>query len=156
MGRKRKLTENTKKNFTTAEKEERKRAEEKLEQFNPIPDEAPSWLNKEGKAEYDRIIGSLKELPIADLDYTQVAAYCSFYQDFVKATRKLNREPPVITAANGSKKINPAFNIKKEAQMRMQSIAATLGMTIDSRLKIVAPNKDESADDPLGDMLNGK
>lgn len=156
MGRRRKLTENTSKNFTTAEKEERQQAEERLSQFNQIPEEPPNWLDKAGKEEYRRIIDSLKQLPIADLDYNQVAAYCGFYSDFIKASRKLNREGAVIKSGNGSAKINPAFNVKKEAQTRMQSIASTLGMTIDSRLKILAPKKEELDADPLGDMLNGK
>lgn len=154
MGRRRKLTENTKKNFTKAELKERHQAEERLSQFAPIPDEPPSWLDKDGQAEYIRIIESLKQLPIADLDYNQVAAYCSFYRDFVIASNRLKKEGAVIKAGNGSTKINPAFNVKKEAQTRMQSIASTLGMTIDSRLKIIAPPEDDGSSDPFGAMLN--
>lgn len=154
MGRRRKLTVNTRKNFTKAELAERSYTEQRLSQFDPIPEDPPNWLDKEGKEEYQRIITSLKQLPISDLDYGQVAAYCSFYRDFVKASRRLNKEGSVIPTANGGTKINPAFNVKKEAQTRMQSIASTLGMTIDSRMKIISPPEDDGVQDPLGDMLD--
>lgn len=153
MGRRRKLSTNTTGNFTKEQMEEKKTAEDQLSQFNQIPDEPPNWLDKAGKEEYLRIINSLKQLPIADLDYNQVASYCGFYSDFIKASRKINREGAVIKAGNGSTKINPAFNVKKEAHTRMQSIASTLGMTIDSRLKIVAPNKEERHD-PFKEMFS--
>lgn len=153
MGRRRKLSTNTTGNFTKEEIEEKKEAEEKLSQFNPIPDEPPTWLDKPGKEEYLRIIDSLKELPIADLDYNQVAAYCGFYSDFIKASRRVAREGAVIKTSTGATKINPAFNVKKEAHTRMQSIASTIGMTIDSRLKIVAPKINVEPDDPFKELM---
>ncbi|HDF6288165.1 TPA: P27 family phage terminase small subunit, partial [Staphylococcus aureus] len=42
---------------------------------------------------------------------------------------------------------NPAFNVKEKAGIRMQQTANTLGLTIDSRLRIMVPEEKED-DDP--------
>jgi len=47
----------------------------------------------------------------------------------------------------GNKKVNPAFNVKEKAGIRMQQTANTLGLTIDSRLRIMVPEEKED-DDP--------
>ena len=84
-------------------------------------------------------------LPIADLDLGQVVAYCEFYSDFIEASDHLKDAPIVVETDKGSQ-INPWFNAKEKAHQRMQSIARTIGMTVDSRLKIIAPKQEESGD----------
>lgn len=145
-GRPRTLSHNTSKNLTKEELEEKQAEEEMLNEFPKLPKTPPSHLNKTAKKEYRRIIKSLQLLPIADLDLGQVIAYCEFYTDFVEASQKVADEGLVIEAANGDTKINPSFNAKEKAHQRMQSIARTIGMTVDSRLKIIAPKQTESGD----------
>lgn len=50
-------------------------------------------------------------------------------------------------------KINPAFNVKEKAGIRMQQTANTLGLTIDSRLRIVVPEEEEE-DDPFAQFAS--
>ncbi len=46
----------------------------------------------------------------------------------------------------GNKKVNPAFNVKEKAGIRMQQTANTFGLTIDSRLRIMVPKEKEDDD----------
>ena len=154
MGRARKLSGNTTGNYTTAQQESRKASEEGLYNLTPISVTPPNWLDDEAKREYKRIVPLLKELPIASLDYSLVNSYCSAYSDMVKASERLKEEPDIIETAHGTK-LNQNHVIKREAFKVINSVAPKLGMTIDSRLKIFTPKKEEQKDDVLGDMLNG-
>ncbi|BBD11891.1 hypothetical protein Saur10_01812 [Staphylococcus aureus] len=89
----------------------------------------------------------MQELPISNLDKAQLAQYCSFYSDFVKASLILEREDLILVDDKGNQKVNPAFNIKEKAGIRLQQTANTLGLTIDSRLRIMIPDEKED-DDP--------
>ncbi|HCD5258195.1 TPA: phage terminase small subunit P27 family, partial [Staphylococcus aureus] len=82
-----------------------------------------------------------------NLDKAQLAQYCSFYSDFVKASLILEQESLMLEDDRGNQKVNPAFNIKEKAGIRMQQTANTLGLTIDSRLRIMVPEEKEN-DDP--------
>lgn len=144
-GRPRTLSHNTSKNLTKEELAKRQVEEEMLNEFPKLPKTPPTHLNRVAKKEYRRIIKSLQLLPIADLDLGQVVAYCEFYSDFIEASDHLKDAPIVVETDKGSQ-INPWFNAKEKAHQRMQSIARTIGMTVDSRLKIIAPKQEESGD----------
>lgn len=144
-GRPRSLSQNMSKNLTKSELEQKELEEEMLNEFPKLPKTPPTHLSKVAKKEYRRIIKSLQLLPIADLDLGQVVAYCEFYADFIAASDHLKEEPIVIDTIKGTQ-INPWFNAKEKAHQRMQSIARTIGMTVDSRLKIIAPKQEESSD----------
>lgn len=145
-GRPRKLSHNTTGNFTKEQLEQKEQEEQMLSEFPKLPKTAPKSLNPIARKEYNRIKHSLQLLPIADLDLGQVVAYCEFYADFVEASQKVAEEGIVIEAVNGDTKINPSFNAKEKAHQRMQSIARTIGMTVDSRLKIITPPKEDKGD----------
>ena len=145
-GRPRVLTSNTKKNLTKDEIAKREKEESILNEFPKLPKTPPKKLEGIAKEEYLRIQPSLSMLPIADLDLGQVVAYCEFYADFIEASEEMKKEGIVITGVNGDTKINPAFNAKEKAHQRMQSIARTIGMTVDSRLKIITPSVEEKSD----------
>ncbi|WP_250130215.1 P27 family phage terminase small subunit [Jeotgalicoccus sp. WY2] len=59
----------------------------------------------------------------------------------------------VITTAHGARQ-NPLIAIQRDAHASMASIAQKLGMTIDSRLKIMTPKKEEQKHDPFKEMFN--
>lgn len=146
-GRPRTLVSNSKKNYTKEEIAQREKEEALLNEFPKIPVTPPKHLKGIAKKEYERIQPSLSMLPIADLDLGQVVAYCEFYQDFIEASEEVKKEGMIVLAMNGDTKINPAFNAKEKAHQRMQSIARTIGMTVDSRLKIITPKVEEKSDE---------
>lgn len=151
MGRTRKITENVKGNITNAEKEERKQTEKALHDLTPISVTPPDWLDDEAKKEYKRIVPLLQELPVASLDYSLVTSYCMAYSDMVRASESLKNEESIIETAHGTK-LNQNHVIKREAFKVINSVAPKLGMTIDSRLKIFTPKKEEKKD-PFKEMF---
>lgn len=152
LGRPRKLTDNVKGNITNAEKEERLKSEEQLENFTPISLTPPDWMDDIAKEEYQRIVPLLKELPIAAVDLGLVTSYCISYSDLVRASEALKEEEDIIKTANGTK-MNQYHTIRRNAMDKINSIAPKLGMTIDSRLKIVVPKKEEK-NDPFKELMN--
>ena len=151
MGRNRKLTENSKKNLTKEEKAVRQAAEQSISDLTPIDVTPPEWLDEIAKNEYLRIVPLLKELPIASLDYSLVNSYCMAYSDMVRASERLKEEDDIIETAHGTK-LNQNHVIRREAFKVINSVAPKLGMTIDSRLKIFTPKKEEKSD-PFKEMF---
>ncbi|MCO4357304.1 phage terminase small subunit P27 family [Staphylococcus agnetis] len=147
-GRPKKLLLNSNKNYTKEEIIEKERQEAELNKFSKIDVTPPDFLDDIAKEEYKRIIPHMQELPISKLDTGQIAQYCSFYSDFVKASVILEQEDLMIVDDKGNQKVNPAFNVKEKAGIRMQQTANTLGLTIDSRLRIIVPEEKED-DDPF-------
>lgn len=147
-GRPKKLLLNSNKNYTKEEIIEKERQEAELNKFSKIDVTPPDFLDDIAKEEYKRIIPHMQELPISKLDTGQIAQYCSFYSDFVKASVILEQEDIMIVDDKGNQKVNPAFNVKEKAGIRMQQTANTLGLTIDSRLRIIVPEEKED-DDPF-------
>jgi len=153
MGKPRLLVDNVKGNMNKADIEARKDAEQRMTELSPIDTEPPEHLDEIAQAEYRRIVPLLQELPIAALDYAQTSAYCQFYSNWVQATAQMKDEDMVITTAHGVR-TNPLITVQRDAHSSMQSIAQKMGLTIDSRLKIMTPKKEEQNNDPFKDFMN--
>lgn len=153
MGRPRKLIDNTLGHRTLKEIEVRKDTEQRMTELKSIDTEPPEHLDDIAQAEYRRIVPLLQELPIAALDYAQVSSYCQFYSNWMQATAQMKNQDFVITTAHGVR-ANPLIAIQRDAHASMASIAQKLGMTIDSRLKIMTPKKEEQKHDPFKEMFN--
>ena len=157
MARPRKLIDTATGNFTKEEIEQRKKEEESLYEFEKIPLSPPSWLNKEAKKEYKRIAPLLNRLPIAELDLMMVSMYCDLVSDYQAASEQAYTEGRIVeeldSQGNPKTKINEAWKLKESAAKNIRSIAGQLGMTIDSRMRIVVP-KEEEKEDPFADMMN--
>ena len=158
VGRKRTMTELSTKNFSKEEVETRKAEEKALEDFDSITLTPPVHLDMLGKKEYRRIVPLLKQLPIADLDLMMVTNYCQMYSAYVLLSTDINTNGMMIPVYDGegvetSRKVNPAFNSLIKASAELRSTCSQLGMTIDSRLKIIVP-KVEKKTDPFAEMLN--
>jgi len=157
MARPRKLIDTATGNFTKDEIRQRKEEEESLHEFEKIPLSPPAWLNKEAKQEYRRIAPLLNKLPIAELDLSMVAMYCDLVSDYIAASQQAYKEGRIIeetdSQGNPKTKINEAWRLKESAAKSIRSIAGQLGMTIDSRMRIVVPKEEEKAD-PFAELMN--
>ncbi|WP_142829036.1 phage terminase small subunit P27 family [Planococcus soli] len=149
MARKHVLLDNSRSNFTKEEMQRRLNKEKALKEFAGISKTPPTWLSVKSKKEYKRIVPLLEKLPIAALDQTLVVLYCQFYSVFLEASENL-KECGLIEA--GTNKPNPSFNAMVKASSEIRLIASQLGMTIDSRMKLVVPEKEELYD-PFKEML---
>ncbi|GKV67499.1 hypothetical protein NCCP2331_36520 [Sporosarcina sp. NCCP-2331] len=54
---------------------------------------------------------------------------------------------------NDKKKVNPEFTAMNDAARILRSVAGSLGLTIDSRMRIVVP-KDNKPNDPFAELLS--
>lgn len=153
VGRPRKTLDNQKGNLTTEKQEELKETEAKLEQLTPIQKTPPSWLTAPAKKEYKRIIVLLQELNVADLDLAMITTYCQAYADFQQATKELAKDEVVTFTERGSK-VNPWHRVKVDSYGIINSIAPKMGLTLDSRMKIMTPKPKEEVEDKFGALLD--
>ena len=70
-----------------------------------------------------------------------VSAYCQAYSDYIQATERMKQEGAVIVTERGTK-LNQNHAIKRDALAQLNSISSKLGLTVESRLKILDPKNE--------------
>ncbi|WP_241426705.1 phage terminase small subunit P27 family [Dysosmobacter acutus] len=126
-----------KKHLTKAEKEIRKKTEVKARADGIC---APDYLTDEQKREFDRIAGELKSIGImSNLDCGTLGMYLRMLDRYKALDEKLN-DPELMDDIFAYEK---TFKLWDRAISQCQSLAKSLGMTIDSRCKLVVPQKEE-------------
>lgn len=151
MARPKKLLDQQKTRRTKEVQEELKATEEALKELTPLQKTPPNFLDKVAKTEYKRIYPLLEELPIASLDLALVVMYCQTYSNYVEASKQLVREK-VVETERGSK-LSPYYTIQRDSITAMNQIAPKLGLSLDSRMKVMTPKKEVKDIDPMSDFL---
>lgn len=156
MARPRKLIDASTGKIGKAEIEARKKEEATLEEFESISFTPPSWLSAEAKKEYKRIVPLLSQLPIASLDLASVEMYCDFYAKYKRNSLAVEDEGETVIELDGrgneKSKVNPKYTVMKDAASMVRTLSGGLGMTIDSRMRIVVPKKEEVVD-PFAELM---
>ena len=132
----------------TKENEESRRDAEKLasDGFKELQKSAPQHLSSVARYEYERVSEELRKLPIRNLDRATLEMYCSWYAIYRDAEEEIQKDGIYATSQDGKlnkSKKNPAISIMSEASSHIRSCASSLGLNIDSRLKIVIPSKEK-------------
>ena len=144
------------KNLTKAEIEERRSLE-----VTPCADDLtpPSYLTAAEKRRFTKLAGQLDKIKImGETDVETLARYVSaqtLYENATKELRKLDREKPkredyeeqdnyVLMLDIWMKATETAAKLQDRYFKQAQTAAASLGLTISSRCKLVAPVKDEA------------
>ena len=151
MARPKKLLDQQKTRRTKEVQEELKATEEALKELTPLQKTPPNFLDKVAKAEYKRIYPLLEELPIASLDLALIVMYCQTYSNYIEASKQLAREK-VVETERGSK-LSPYYTIQRDSITAMNQIAPKLGLSLDSRMKVVTPKKEVKDIDPMKSFL---
>lgn len=151
MARPKKLLDQQKTRRTKEVQEELKATEEALKELTPLQKTPPNFLDKVAKAEYKRIYPLLEELPIASLDLALIVMYCQTYSNYIEASKQLAREK-VVETERGSK-LSPYYTIQRDSITAMNQIAPKLGLSLDSRMKVVTPKKEVKDIDPMESFL---
>ena len=93
----------------------------------------PSWLSKEAKAEWKRIVPILIERKtLTNADLGTVEAYCAAMGTVRQCQTIINREGVVIASPQGAKR-HPAFGIMSASMNAGRLTANELGLTPVSR-----------------------
>ncbi|AMQ71830.1 MULTISPECIES: phage terminase small subunit P27 family [Bacillus amyloliquefaciens group] len=158
MARRKQLTETLKGQITNEEREERLQQEEKLKDFSPLQENPPYWLSTMAKNEWRRIYPHIIKMPISELDSTLLAIYCNSYAQYRMALKDIMTDGQTIIEINSKgfevKKKNPSVDIMNSMSKEIRGIAGQLGLSLDSRLRIVGLNGDDDEEDLLGAMMN--
>lgn len=148
-----------KKNLTKAEIQERQEQEAQLQ---PATDniKCPSWLDKEAKKEWKRIVSDLIELGImTNIDTTSLALYCDAYSQYIKAAKSIQDDGLTIeyTNAGGSTNIvaNPNIAIANKYAQQIKSFGSEFGLSPSARLKLVVPKTDDPKEKSEEERLFG-
>lgn len=146
-GRKIKLLDNTKGALTNEVKETRRDAEKMASDgFEELQKSAPQHLGSIARYEYERVSAELRKLPIRNLDRATLEMYCTWYGIYREAEESVQEDGIYAVDTNGQpnkNRKNPAISVMSEASGHIRSCASSLGLNIDSRLKIVLPKNDE-------------
>ena len=144
-GRKPKLNATKQGHRTKEELEEAALKENGLKQFQQINvDNVPEVLTENAAKEWLRVVPLLEQLPIAELDYSLIKKYCEVLDQndtlYQAITSKDGIEGMVDPDTNRK---TGAFMAYMESLKELRSICGSLGMTIDSRMRLVVPTPDE-------------
>ena len=141
MARPRKLNAAKVGNHNKEELEQSEMRENSLEQFKKIDVEnIPDVLTENGKKEWLRVVPLLQQLPIAELDYDRIKRYCQL----VALTDDAYKHIMTYGTINdeGTKRTPQYFNYM-DGLKELKSLCGSLGMTIDSRMKLVVPSENQ-------------
>ena len=150
-GRPKKLLNASKKNYTKEEIEAKKAEEEKLYNYPRMDfSDYPVGLLEEAQKEWDRISCYIQDLPISELDQQTMIRYCNYSYLYDKASKELNERGFLI---DGRK--NPLIDTVNSFSKELKTATNDLGLTINSRLKIVNPQEiEKEPNDPFAEMMN--
>ena len=105
----------------------------------------PSWMNREAKAEWRRVVPVLTRLGVLTrCDRALLTAYCCTWARFVAASRQLESEGLTLTTSNDTMIQHPLVGIQNQAAQRLLQLAQQLGLTPMSRQRLdIAEHADE-------------
>lgn len=151
-GRPKKLLDASKKNYTKEEIEAKKAEEEKLYNYPRLDfSEFPTGLLPEAEKEWVRISRYIEELPISELDQQTMVRYCNYSAMYDRASKELNEQGFLI---DGRK--NPLVDTVNSFSKELKTATNDLGLTINSRLKIINPQEvEKEVEDPFGKLFAG-
>lgn len=153
VARARQTTETLKGQITKEERIAREKQEEVLKDFEPLHKNPPHWLSTIGKNEWKRIYPHIIKLPVSELDSTLFAVFCNSYAQYREALKDIALNGQIMFELNSQgnevKKKNPSVDIMNTMSKEIRGIAGQLGLTLDSRLRIVGLGENEDEEDPM-------
>lgn len=137
--------------LTKEERSEREQEEQELYNYEQLSlDDIPEGITKEGWLIYEDLVPQLKQLPISKLDAGMLVIYCNTYAIYSQATQEVSE----YGYLDEKGKPSGAFKVMNETSKQLKSLASSLGLSIDGRMKLIIPSmKTKEQPDPFGDML---
>ena len=123
--------------------------------YEPIDSNVPEELHGYARKEWEKIVPLLKkQTPASNLDRSQLINYCVLAQTVHTCQKYILKDGLCVTTTQGTKKVNPYFNMQDKAIKNMRAIANDFGLNISSRAKIENQKvKQQDPEDPFADML---
>jgi P27 family predicted phage terminase small subunit len=119
-------------------------------EFRRLAPTPPSWLSREAKAEWKRVVPELLRLEIVKAeDRAALASYCETWATFVEATRTVHTEGLTIEAKQGVL-AHPAVGIARNAGRELRAWANQFGLTPSAENALQLPEVTDDGDNPFG------
>jgi len=114
----------------------------------------PTWLDKEGKAEWNRVVPELDAIGLlAQVDRAIVTLYCDAWSKFMRIAREMNEVgsmavPDEGHAAKGSQGIkkHPLWQMYREAGQLCAAHGAKIGLNPHDRQRLKAQEREDDDD----------
>lgn len=151
MSRPRKLLNASTKHYSEEERIQKQKEEEKLYNYAPLDfSYFPMGLLRGAYPEWERIGHFVGDLPLSELDSQTLVSYCNYVYLYSKLAEEVSIEGEVTNEG----KLNPKVTAMMGYSKQIKSATNDLGLTINSRLKLVAPKEvEDESKDPLGQLL---
>lgn len=118
--------------------------------FRRIAPKPPTWLSREAKAEWTRVVPGLERLDLLkEEDRATLTAYCETWSTFVEATRTVRREGLTIEARQG-KLPHPAVGIARNAGRELRAFGNLFGLSPAAEMALGKVTGDGDEDNPFG------
>lgn len=102
----------------------------------------PTWLKKEGRAEWSRVCRALAESCVLTLaDRGALAIYCQAWEDYVAALARVRREGATLETDSGRRYRNPDLQLLRESRDAVHTYGQQLGLTPAARRRVPAGKK---------------
>jgi P27 family predicted phage terminase small subunit len=115
----------------------------------PSAPACPTWLDREAKAEWRRIVPPLDKLGLlSGVDRGVLTAYVTTWSEWVEAAKQLRGAELVLDSADlrDGPKANPLLRQYRQLVTQLLALAQQLGLTPTSRLRMNAPTPDPDDD----------
>lgn len=138
-------------NIGAEEREARQKAENEMQKLDPLPDKPPAYLPAFGKKLWKTVVPQIKRLEsIKQLDQSTLEQMCVFYDCWIRAVKDVKDNGFSI---DGKK--SPAYNVLSDSSQQMRKCSELLGLTFDSRMRLMLPDNYDQDEDPFKN-LGGK
>lgn len=162
-GRPAKHSSNVEGHRTQAELDAKKDKEELAGAFPAVSLTAPDWLDGIAKQEYERVAKFLVELNVTELDQTSLVMYANSYSQYRLAAQDVKRFGIFAHSTNengetvtDTTRKNPAVAVMGDMSREVRAYASSLGMTLDSRMKLVKPPEKPDENDQFANYGGDK
>lgn len=119
----------------------------------PIVPRCPSWLDKEARREWRRIVPVLDKIGLlTQADMSTLAGYCQSYSRWQEAEADVTRRGVIITESRMNydvTKPNPAIVVAQKERQLMMQFGARLGLSPSDRGRMTLPEVEDDGDDLL-------
>lgn len=111
----------------------------------------PTWLDREAKAEWDRVVPMLDRLGVLSvIDRAILATYCSAWSFMRKAEAELQESGLTARGREGNPIKHPAWQVYREACTLVDTLAKSLYLTPVARLRVTKPEDDDGQTEGAG------
>lgn len=107
----------------------------------------PTWLDKEAKKEWKRVIKELGEnTELKTVDLKALEGYCKSYSKWLSCEKFMQEEGYTFETPNGYIQQRPEVSISKQALSDMRAFQKELGLTPAARSRMNKSNNNNTGD----------